>query len=169
MTLPSARCRYASIHEALGALEDYLDPLSFSGDDPRVVRIVVRSGEQYQAKVRKATVDEITLVNLPPHGATKRINAADISYLAVALPAPRRWLTVALTTLGLGDIVVVAARLLRPWLGADSLIILTVVVGTAAFIAFQGYDQPGSNLLPWVVTFSEPNATFSDSVRPPVV
>ena len=153
---------YASIHDALGALEDYLDPLSFSGDDPHVVRIVVRSGEQYQAKVRQANMDEITLVNLPPHGATKRINAADITYLAVALPAPRRWLTVALTTLGLGDIVVVAARLLRPWLGENALIILTVVVGTAAFIRFGAYDQPGSNLLPWVVTFCEPTATFGE-------
>ncbi len=153
---------YASIHDALGALEDYLDPLSFSGDDPHVVRIVVRSGEQYQAKVRQANMDEITLVNLSPHGATKRINAADITYLAVALPAPRRWLTVALTTLGLGDIVVVAARLLRPWLGENALIVLTVVVGTAAFIRFGEYDQPGSNLLPWVVTFSEPTATFRE-------
>ena len=153
---------YASIHDALGALEDYLDPLSFSGDDPHVVRIVVRSGEQYQAKVRQANMDEITLVNLSPHGATKRINAADITYLAVALPAPRRWLTVALTTLGLGDIVVVAARLLRPWLGENALIVLTVVVGTAAFIRFGEYGQPGSNLLPWVVTFSEPTATFSE-------
>ena len=154
---------YASIHEALGALEDYLDPLSFNGDDPHVVRIVLRSGEQYQAKVRQVTLDDITLVNLPPHGATKRINAADITYLAVPLPAPQRWLTVALTTLGLGDIVVGAARLLRPWLGPDSLIVLTVVVGTAAFIVFQGRDQPGSTLLPWVVTFSEPAATFGDS------
>ena len=154
---------YPSIYEALGALEDYFssDWLTRT-DDPRVVRIVLRNGEQYEGKVRKVSIEEITLVSLPPHGATRRIKVPDITYLAVALPAPRRWLTVALTTLGLGDIVVIAARLLRPWLGQDSLILFTIVAGSAALIVFAGRDRPGSDLLPWVVTFCEPTATFNE-------
>src|SRR6266550_9406034 len=107
---------YASIHEALGSLEDYLWGQSFSRDpDPHMARIVVRSGEQYQGKVRHADIDSITLIELPPHGATRRILATDITYIAVSLPAPRRWLTVAAGTLVLADILVAAVRLLRPW------------------------------------------------------
>jgi hypothetical protein len=154
---------YPSIYKALGALEDYFstDWLART-DDPRAVRIVLRNGEQFEGKLRKVSIEEITLVNLPPNRGTRRIKVPDITYLAVALPAPRRWLTVALTTFGLGDIVVIAARLLRPWLGQDSLILLTLVAGSAAFIVFAGRDQPGSNLLPWVVTFCEPTATFKE-------
>ena len=152
---------YASIHEAVSALEDFLDEQSFSRDpDPHAVRIVLRNGQEYEAKVRQASPGEIILADVPRLGKTTRIDADDITYLAVALPAPRRWLTVALTILGLGDVVVVAARLLRPWLGEDALIVLTVVVGTIALIVFRGRDQPGSNLLPWVVTYCEPTATF---------
>ena len=155
---------YASIYEALGALDDYFSSDWFSrNDDPRAVRIVLRNGEQYEGKVRKVSIEEITLVNLRPHGAARRIKVPDITYLAVALPAPRRWLTVALTTLGLGDVVAIAARALRPWLGQDSLILLTIGVGSLAFIVFARRDQPGSNLLPWEVIFCEPRATFNES------
>ena len=147
---------YASIYEALDGLEDYLWAQSFSRDpDPHVVRIVLRSGEQYQGKVRHADIDAITLIELAPHGATKRILAEDITYVAVALPAPRRWWTIALGVLALGDVVVMAARLLRPWLGEDAFVVVTVLVGVAALVLWQHYDKPGSSLLPWVVTFSE--------------
>ena len=147
---------YASIYDALDSLEDYLWEQSFSREpDPHVVRIVVRGGQQYQGKVRQAKADAITLIELPPHGATKRILAEDITYLAVALPAPYRWWTIALTTLGLGDLVVIAARLLRPWLGEDSLILMMVLGGCIALALWQRNDRPGSTLLPWVVTFRE--------------
>ncbi len=147
---------YPSIHEALGALEDYLEAQSFSQDpDPHVARIVLRSGEQYQGKVRHADIDSITLIELPPHGATKRVLATDISYLAVALPAPRRWLTVAIATLVLGDVIVGLTRLFRAWLNDESLIVLIVLVGMTGLAVWYRYDKPGSNLLPWVVTFSD--------------
>ncbi len=148
---------FASIHDALGSLEDYLSAQSFSQDpDPHVARIVVRSGEQYQGKVRHADMDSITLIELPPHGATRRILATDITYIAVSLPAPRRWLTVAAGTLVLADILVAAVRLLRPWLNYDSLVALIVLVGVVGLVLWHHYDKPGSSLLPWVVTFSEP-------------
>src|SRR3954471_24426825 len=93
---------YRSIYDALDKLEDYLWEQSFSRDpDPHVVRILLRSGEQYQGKVRQADTDAITLIELPPHGATKRVLAEEITYLAVALPAPRRWWTIVLAILGL--------------------------------------------------------------------
>jgi len=154
---------YASIYEALGALDDYFSSEWFRrDDDPRAARIVLRNGEQYEGQVRKVSIEEITLENLRPHGATRRIKVSDITYLAVALPAPRRWLIVALTTFGLGDIVLIAARALRPWLGQDWLIFLAIVVGSLALIVFVGRDQPGSNLLPWEVIFCEPRATFNE-------
>ena len=105
--------------------------------------------------MRQADTSSITLVELPPHGATRRILAEEITYLAVALPAPGRWLRIAVTTLGLGDVAVIAARLLRPWLGQDSLIALIVLTGVVALALWERYDKPGSSLLPWVVTFSE--------------
>lgn len=148
---------YASIHDAVSALEDFLDEQSFSRiQDPHAVRIVLRNGQQYEAKVRKAGPGEIILADVPRVGKTTRIDADDITYLAVALPAPGRWLKIALTIIGLGDVVVIAARVSRPWLGQDAFAVASCIVATAALVVFQGRDQPGSNLLPWVVTYSEP-------------
>jgi hypothetical protein len=148
---------YESIYDALDKLEDYLWEQSFSRReaDPHVVRVVLRTGEQYQGKVRQANTDAITLIELPPHGATKRFRAEEITYLAVALPEPRRWWTIVVAVLGLADIAWIAARLMRPWLGEDSLLVMTFLAGLVGWLLWQHYDKPGSNLLPWVVTYRE--------------
>jgi len=147
---------HSTVYEALTALEDYLRAQSFSRHpDPHVARIVLRNGEQYQGDVRRADMDSITLTDLPPHGATKRILATDITYLAVALPARGRWWLVARATLGLGDVVVITARLLRSWMTEELLMTLIVLVGVAGLVLWDWHNKPGSNLLPWVVTFSE--------------
>ena len=146
----------ATIEGALGALEDYLRAQALSRHpDPHIVRIVLRSGEQLQAKIRHADPDELTLTDLPPHGATRRIRAIDIAQLAIALPAPGRWIKVALGTLVIGGLWILATALLRSRLNSDALVALLVLGGVAALFVWDRADKPGSKLLPWVVTFSE--------------
>src|SRR5690349_5863739 len=123
---------FETIEGALGALAVYLRYQALGNrPDPHVARIVLRSGESIEASIRAADAGSITLKG-EMFGPTRRIAAADIARLAVALPAPRRWLTVALGTATIGLVFVSAVAVLHNYLKQDSVLALMLVVGVAA-------------------------------------